>query len=966
MRLGSRMPMLFLRNLGILLGLWIFIAPLPVRAADIPPWLPKYDLDIHLSIDLHEAHVRERVTWLNRHERPATELIFNAHAHYQLPPDEIGKVAKILELLRMSPSEGIDFEGHACDLQKVRLVGLGDGTGVITDPARPAPMAEEEVHFSFQPDNQTALVIPLSRPVKQGEKVTVEIEFVMRLPQKQGRWGQWQDVTFLSNWLPVLAFYDDKGWQPTPYIPWHQPFFNEAGSYRAVVTLPADQKIACTGTIQSKRALGDGLQQVEISVPAARDFAFLCSPRFQEFTGQAGGVKIRCLALPEHEHYARFMVQCVSEAIPVYNQWFGRYAYPEFTVVESYFGWNGNECSGLVMIDERIFGMPHAAAGFVDYLISHETCHQWWYNVVGTNGYAETWMDEGLATYFSHRLMDQKHGKNSNMLAYPKALEWLPNIQRSTYRNYGLYGTIGRGEAGPTVQDMPRYTHLANLLSMCYDRGGRIVGIVEDHLGESAFIDFMRTIYSRYYFRILRVADFQRELETYTGRSWEEFFRNWLYGAGMSDWSVEDVKIEPAETLAAKLRKHWFTWRVRMMAELTESQCKATILLKQKAENTEQTVLGIRLEGGDGYQIRIPIQPGIAHLELENPKAAVDFLSDNCVRVVVELACQPTQITVDPDQVLVDADPSNNTWKPEIRWRFVPLYTQLEETDLTTAYDRWNIIMGPWIYGPSYRDPWFTRSTMAGVRAGFYRTQEFSGGVYAAYRTDDRDLVAGVDGLWSHWPWHATEVGFNIERSLMSIGTDQPPSDRGVLFGRYVFQYSSSLYLPPMHYLEAFSSIQNNNLPPPTVPVPGAVRIEESATVGLHYHKDYLTPYWDPEAGYRFDVTYATGIPIFGAQEAFNAVQGQLSFVKTLPDWMGWLSETRLAGRAFAGVGLPDKGEYFTLGGGDLFRGFDLKQRQGSLVWVGSLEWRVPLARGLKGDVIDHSAGLRNGYVAPF
>src|SRR5439155_1076570 len=239
--------------------------------------------------------------------------------------------------------------------------------------------------FHYQPQNETALVIPLPRPVKQGESVTVEIDFIMHLPQKQGRWGQWQGVTFLSNWLPVLAYYDDQGWQPTLYIPWHQPFF--------------------------------------------------------------------------------------TEAIPVYTQWFGPYPYPEFTVVESYFGWNGNECSGLVMIDERIFGMPHAAAGFVDYLVSHETCHQWWYNVVGTNGYAETWMDEGLATYFGHHPMDQKHGRNSNLLTFPKGLEWLPNIQRETYRTYGMFGTIGRGEAGPTVQEMPRYQHLANLLSMCYDRG---------------------------------------------------------------------------------------------------------------------------------------------------------------------------------------------------------------------------------------------------------------------------------------------------------------------------------------------------------------------------------------------------------------------------------------------------------------------------------------------------------------
>src|SRR5262249_56849434 len=94
-------------------------------------------------------------------------------------------------------------------------------------------------------DTKTALIVPLPRPVGRGETVTVELEFTMRLPQKQGRWGQWQGVTFLSNWLPVLAYYDDKGWQPTPFIPWHQPFFNEAGCSTARVTRPWRQNFRC-------------------------------------------------------------------------------------------------------------------------------------------------------------------------------------------------------------------------------------------------------------------------------------------------------------------------------------------------------------------------------------------------------------------------------------------------------------------------------------------------------------------------------------------------------------------------------------------------------------------------------------------------------------------------------------------------------------------------------------------------
>src|SRR5208282_5172515 len=120
---------------------------------------------------------------------------------------------------------------------------------------------QAELPFHYREDNATALVVPLPRPVACGESIQVELDITFRLPQKQGRWGQWKGVTYLSNWLPVLAFYDDQGWQPTQFIPWHQPFFNEAGIYNAHVTLPCDQKIACTGSVVHERDLGNGLKQ---------------------------------------------------------------------------------------------------------------------------------------------------------------------------------------------------------------------------------------------------------------------------------------------------------------------------------------------------------------------------------------------------------------------------------------------------------------------------------------------------------------------------------------------------------------------------------------------------------------------------------------------------------------------------------------------------------------------------------
>jgi hypothetical protein len=1002
--------MMHLRSVSALviaLLVWL-LAALPVRAGGLPAWLPRYDVAIDLDVAGHVAHVRQRATWTNPCQRPAQELVFNAHSHYVVPSSDVGLMAKTLEILRMSPGDSLGEDKPALQINKVLLESA-------SRPGGEAAITEIESHF--EGDTHTTLVVPLPRPVGPGESVTVVLDFTMRLPPKQGRWGQWRGITYLSNWLPVFAVYTDeeetriegspakpekkapkdlppspasaslldKGWHPTPFIPWHQPWFNEAGIYSVCVTLPCDQKVACSGTVIAERELPGGKKQLDIQANGVRDFAFLCCANYQVHEGLvairpgAAPVRVRILAYPEHEHYAKEMVKIACEAIATYSRWLGPYPYPDFTIAEAFFGWNGNECGALVMIDERVFGMPHLACGYVDYLVSHEICHQWWYNTVGTNGFCETWMDEAMATFFSHKLLDQKRGKNNPMMQYPAGFEWLPNIHREDYRSYGMYGTFGRGENGPVVQAMTGFGHVVNLFSLCYDKGARIVGMIEERLGEAAFMDFMHLVYTRYQYRILRVADFRRELEAYTGYSWHEFFRDWIYGCGLSDWSVEKVKVQAPPKCVERGAKS----SSRSPLHAPRPTYRVTVILHQKAEYNEQTTLGFALPGCEGYPVRVPILPQAGHYELENPPAVIDVLAENRVRVRIELADEPTQIAVDPDQVLVDKDPSNNFWKPPVRWRLTPLYTFLEETDLTNAYDRWNVIVGPWLYGPAYDDVWYTRSTMAGVRAGVYRTQHFNGGLYAAYRTDYRDVVAGVDGMWDHWPYSHVQVGFNAERRLRIFENGDNDALRGVVYGRYVFQYGSSLYLPPMHYVELFSQYQDNFLPFAQQPVIRGERFNRSTTAGLHYRINYLTPYWDPEGGFQFDLTYEGGWVELEREQGLHKISSQFSIVKGLPDLSGrldgmpivqgvarpaleWLADTRLALRLYGATGVPTRGEYFSMGGSELFRGFDLAERQGSTVWVGSLEWRVPLARRLTLDTADHLVGLRNVYGAVF
>src|SRR6516162_4743074 len=95
--LFCHMPFLpcHVRWLVTLPALLLAVAP---AAAQVPAWLPTYDLDVRLDTANHTASVRARVTCVNRHARPASQLVFNNHAHYKLADKDVGMTAKIFEI----------------------------------------------------------------------------------------------------------------------------------------------------------------------------------------------------------------------------------------------------------------------------------------------------------------------------------------------------------------------------------------------------------------------------------------------------------------------------------------------------------------------------------------------------------------------------------------------------------------------------------------------------------------------------------------------------------------------------------------------------------------------------------------------------------------------------------------------------------------------------------------------------
>ena len=466
------------------------------------------------------------------------------------------------------------------------------------------------------------------------------------------------------------------------------------------------------------------------------------------------------------------------------------------------------------MIDERVFGMPHLARGYVEYLVSHETCHQWWYNLVGTNGYAETFMDEGAATYFTHRLLDQQARQEQRRCWSGRdGLGWLPNIRRENYRYGGMYGAIRNGDDARPRRRSCRSSATSSACSPGPTTAGRrSFGMIEERLGEAAFLDFIRGARRRSTrWRVLQAADFKAR----AGGVHRPRLGRVLRPLGVR---------QRADRLGGRERDGRADAAGRACVGAV-SRCRPATQVDgrrapEAASSPSRPSSAFQLADGDGFPVRVPVGP--ASQPVGSPRTCD---GDGRRRSATAGArcrrrrCRPSRRRSRSTRTGCCSTRTRRTTsgRPSRSVRVTPLYTMLDETDLTNDYDRWNFTAGPWIWGPTYHDPWYTRSTMVGLRAGAYRTQQFAGGAYAAlpHRLPRRRRRRGR--LIDHWPWPQTQVGFNYERRIGGPCGEQRRRRAGrsgpSSYGRYILQYGPSLYLPPMHYTRRSRRYQDNFLP---------------------------------------------------------------------------------------------------------------------------------------------------------
>ena len=867
----------------------------------IPQGLPRYEMDVSIDVAGRMVRARERVTFTNRTAKPVTELVFHIYPRHRVEEADRPKVARTLEVLRLSPDEAMDADGRRLTVDEARVEGA-------------------KVPIAFDPKNDTVMILPLPRAVPPDGTIAAEVDFSVELVDKWGRWGQHNGVTYLMNWYPVLAHVDDGGWEHTPFVPWHQPWHQDAGLYTVRVDLPESQVVASSGKIVDSKVSRGGRKSLTIEASPSRDFALVCSDRYEVLERKVGEVNVRVVGFPEDHASSVRTLEYACEVIPLYERWIGPYFGEEFELATSFFGWNGNECSGLVLLDERVTKLPAAGARYVEHLVTHETMHQWFWNVIGTDGYAETFMDEGFVNGLTAKRLDEKYGRNSPLIVWDKRLAWMPTIGREDLRLAGYYGWRAKGNGGTVIRNLDEMGNLGAVFSLAYDRGGKVINMIENRLGTERFFDLLRKLYRDHAWETLSYAEFRRDLIAFDpSTDWGAFLDGWLIEHRDLDWSVEAVEVGKSAE-----------WDQRL---------PVAIRLKQRGTLVEPTVVSCTVAGSE---IRVPIWPDRGSYEV--PGATVEKVQDGWV-VRLQSPGVPIQVEVDPDHALLDAVPDNNRWKPTVAWRVTPLMTPMDESSQFQAFDRPSIVAG--LFVDQYK--------RGGFKVGVQRLERFQATAWAGTEPALREAIFGGQFSLLHFPDKLWTSGIFYEEGLYNFYNDKQHSG-GRLFSRYRFLESSSFLVDDAGYAEAYYGFGNefwagDNGRPVNKPF---------AAVGGRFRLSTLFPVWNPVGGKLIEATAEYGNRAIGSTYDYVRLSLDLGIVRPLPPGLGYASKTKLALRAYGGIGFPDNVPYFRLGGGTRLRALDLNQFIGSSAWVGSAEWRFPIWEEANVELLDHFVKGKN------
>jgi hypothetical protein len=424
--------------------------PLPAAAAHDARGVVRYELDGWLDHGERTVQGKGRVIWRNTSPDPIGEL----QLHLYMNAFKNSRTTFMKESGGSHRSQ--KFYAGAWGWIDLLALELPDGSDLLENASfiRPDDGNEED---------ETVLRVPLAQWIEPGGEIELDMLFATRLPRVFARTGYSRDFYLVGQWFPKMCVYESEGMRGREAGGWncHQfhsngEFYADYGSYDVSITVPEGFVVGATGRLAGPpEATSGGAVKYRYLQDDVHDFAWTADPDFieekrsfrfserrdpdeerrmarvlgldasripdrgaEDLSGvppdlRLGDVEVTLLLQPEHRGQAGRHFEAAFNAILYFGYWYGAYPYGTLTVVDP--AWAGRGAGGMEYPTFITAGARWIAPAWrhePESVTIHEYGHQYWYGLVGNNEFEEAWLDEGLDTYSTGRLLEKAYGPN--------------------------------------------------------------------------------------------------------------------------------------------------------------------------------------------------------------------------------------------------------------------------------------------------------------------------------------------------------------------------------------------------------------------------------------------------------------------------------------------------------------------------------------------------------------------------
>lgn len=838
---------------------------------------PRYDITANIDVKNKKLTAAETVVFTNNTQESVGEVYFHIYPNRKFTEKEKNFMMRYGGYFKVNPFPG-GFKQGKVDIQSV-------------------VSGRDTLSFTVEGEDQTILRVPLTKKLTPGESIEMKINFSLDIPHAYGRLGWNQDVIALAKWYPVLSVLNENGWNNHLFYPFHRPFFSDAAHYAVHVTVPQDEVVIHSGLLSDETRNDDRTKTLHIKTSApVRDFSLALSSGYKIIQEEADGVTIKVFYLNNNEAHARKALQDVKDVFAFYGRQFGAYPYEEFNIAPVYLGYGGEQMSNMAFIDTRVFELPKILDRYFDFLISHETGHQWFYNVVGTDGFSEMWLEEGVNSYFNLQYLENKYGKNAGIVELPKALNWLlPNVSFRRGRDF-RYKLIARTTMDKPVKGkLSSFTEPSSIFSITYGKGSAIVSMLRSLIGDEAFGRVFTRIFKEYRFKNLSMQDFVKVCEEESRLDLKEFFDQWLQTADKLDAAVGRV-----QGRAVTLQNRGAV----AMPVVVETEFK---------DGTKETSVWDMKEKTKIFETQrnVPIK----------------------------------KVTLDPKEELLDIDRTNNSYPRTVHIKPVPLYLPLYDMPLFLKEDGYNVVFGPEIANGGL-----------GIKASAQKPYDQI--VYAATDYDFNDqLLKSRTGYRLHNVFNSFKtLGFEFFNTTDFDGGEEDLAGGKVYLRQELWPASYGLTDINDHITYYLLRDQSLNKDLSSSGIEDSRNTsylrKNEAIIGSVLHLGRAGTYPDPSEGYKIDALLESSNHMLGATQYFY--RGSLDWAGYKPV----TAKTTAALRLKYGWGYPLDKNLYEIGGFDGLRGYDRKTIRGARALLGSLEYRFPLVENRRWQFFGNLLGV--------